>query len=866
MRGFASRLRGDRWRRLTCALTRGCVWCRRVERPEFDIVEPSPIGSDPEILTVRFRERVEDEFILPLQFVMTSTSGLGNLSLPRLDPVQGRVTRRWLAVSVAPDVEYSPGVSPALRPLEAAEYLSAWGDAEAAPNLCYRLAADDPAWSLATRSRQPRTESKQRLDVSVSRTAIQLILAASLDTTNGLVFQHRLSVPRDFDVESVVVTSNGSAVAAQANHDGSGTMTIFLGQGVTGAHQLRIEGSVPVPDLAKEFTLPSVALVDTTVRGHTVSLYRRSDVLIDIGSLEDKVPVDRTSQGTYQETLGRLVAAVELDEAGIGKISGVVMAIRPNQPSVDARLVTRLQRANDKWEAIVDFDAQLSDQSDGVVDRFRFEIPAEWTGPFVVEPSLSCQTQPIPGQRRYLTVRPSQPVTDRFQVRIRGALELGSNERGRTPNIVPLDVANAERFFVLPTQLDQQIIDWKTSGLYKVQPRDALVAGLTDSSAQVAYRVWSKPRAVIADVQRVAGEKQISLADVHVACRQDGECFGVVTFEIEPAGSSSCTLEIPANFELVQVGIEGVPATLIPLADRRWHVRLVSEQLPQQLAVIFRGRLAAADARQQQLSVPWISDYDVVRTLWTVRGPPGALLRGADVQPHQVSAVRQEAMRLRNLASLIESAADTVLDSPATEVRAWYAPWAIRLACSDARIERDRWLTDRLDDDIDLGAVAAIDRQQEAIVRRLNITPRTEEIPRDTRAFPQASDLWEFNRQPATVASRYAFIGAAPTLTASLEYREARRWWTPIVAVVVAAVVGLLIRILVPRGMIVTWLCQWPYAAGVLVGLAWWLFASPGFLGWIIVVASLWGAIRIPVPNQTVARPATEPATEQSAA
>ena len=340
----------------------------------------------------------------------------------------------------------------------------------------------------------------------------------------------------------------------------------------------------------------------------------------------------------------------------------MTVRLRPNEPRVNARLVTTLHRAGDKWEAIADFDARVASESGGFVDQFRFEIPPEWTGPFSLEPNVPHEIRAIPGQRRHLIIRPWSPVTDRFQVRVRGSLELGANERGRTPNIVPLDVSSAERFFVLPTQLDQQRVDWETPGLVEVPLGDAVPEGGADAASQVAYRVWSKPRAVIADVQRVAGERRISLADVYLDCQASGHCFGVVTFAIEPAGTGNCTLEIPVDFDLVHASIDGVPAALVPLADRRWHLRLASDQLPQQLTIAFRGQLAQLrENRPQTIAVPWITDLDVVRTLWTVRGPAGGTLRVLDGDRQRVSAAQQEVLRLRNTASLVASAAETVL-------------------------------------------------------------------------------------------------------------------------------------------------------------------------------------------------------------
>ena len=559
------------------------------------------------------------------------------------------------------------------------------------------------------------------------------------------------------------------------------------------------------------------------------------------------------------------MAAFDLSGNASGGLGNASIQVHPNRPTIDARLVTTLRRVDDKWEAVAEFEARVAPEPGGVADQFRFEIPAEWSEPLTLDPPMPYEIRSIPGQRRHLIVRPLQPVADRFAVGIRGALVLGANERGRTPNIIPLDTAHAERYFVLPTQLDQQRIDWETSGLQLVQLRDAIPEGPIDSRALVAYRVYSKPRAVIADVQRVAGEQQISLADVHVACQAQGECFGVVTFEIEPAGAGSCTLEIPVECEVVHVTVEGVPASLTPLADRKWQLRLSSEQLPQQLAVLFRRQGGSASPGVSlPIRVPWITDFDVVRTLWTVRRPSTTSLEGEDLESYRISAAVQETMRLRNTADLVESAVQTVMDSPASDIKAWYTPWSVRLACSDARLARDRHLADGGEQAVDPPALEAINRQQEIIAQRLNAPLSVEEIRRRVKQHPQPSDMLAFSSQPEMVADHYAFQGTAPTVSISWPSANHSNWWRQIAAAVCAAGLGGLLHYGVRRGVVLTWLRQWPYVPGVLIGLAWWLFASPSLLGWILIGASLWGAWRFPLPVQRVRETSGELAAENT--
>ncbi len=75
-------------------------------------------NSDDGLVTIRWREPSKTAPTLRLQFHVTNTTGLGNVSLPRLEFVDGRVTQRWLAVSVSPDLEFTASTSDLFGPLD----------------------------------------------------------------------------------------------------------------------------------------------------------------------------------------------------------------------------------------------------------------------------------------------------------------------------------------------------------------------------------------------------------------------------------------------------------------------------------------------------------------------------------------------------------------------------------------------------------------------------------------------------------------------------------------------------------------------------------------------------------------------------
>lgn len=839
----------------------------RVVPGENSSSEPRPAGVQPTPMMIRLRESTDQVFTIHLQFRIANSTGLGNVSLPRITASDGRIERDWLAVSVASDLQVSSNPADSLIPMDAAEFLTGWGEAEVAPDRCYRVQNSPnspPDWRFSTRAREPHCEARQQLDISVGHASIKLVFNADIEMAHGTVFQYRFAVPQDFRVREVSVTASGDPVGTQAKHDGSGEFTLFLDKGISEGHHVELRGELKPPELETEVGVPGIGFRDVTVNQGAVRVYRKADVLVSVKN-EDGGDVSGDSEsGEFRKGFGRLLTTFSVDENRHDRSGQRVMRVSRNRPSWQARIVTTLRRSNDNWIAISNFQADVVDTSKGEVGQFRFEIPKEWTEPFSLQPAMPYEVKPLPGQRRHLIIRPRKAVSDQFEVSIRGPLALGDNERGRTPNIVPLDAGQVDRFFVLPTQLDQQRIYWETSGLRVVSLQEVLPERELDRQGHVAYAVYSRPRAVISDVRRVAGERKIALADVHVTCRSNGCCFGMATFQVEPAGKGWVTLECPEACELIQTTVEGVATILTPVAQNRWKLRLASEQLPQQLGVLFRTRLPSGPKTgERPLKVPWIADIDVSRTLWTLHGPQSLVPAAETAEEHRVSSAAQVATRLAETASHVESAVETVLDSAATEINAWYTPWAIRLAECAAQLARGSRQSDQT---LPLAPeeIESLYRQQQVIGQRLNVSATVADFRQKTARFPQPAGMVRFMQPEGTVSRHYAFEGEQPSLSLAKGQSDSRMPWAQILGGATVALLGLLGWRMRHHQPLLAAGYQWPYAIAAVAGLAWWLFASPSFLGWLVVVLSVWGALRFPVRSWKVRGPVAAPTAETS--
>ena len=99
-----------------------------------------------------------------------------------------------------------------------------------------------------------------------------------------------------------------------------------------------------------------------------------------------------------------------------------------------------------------------------------------------------------------------------------------------------------------------------------------------------------------------------------------------------------------------------------------------------------------------------------------------------------------------------------------------------------------------------------------------------------------AAEWHQFAANSGNAVSR-TFNGLPNSITVGLRATDQRNWhWWEAVAFVVASV---LIVVLVRKGDLTGWVQRRPNLAGIILGIAWWLWASPSALGLAIVAAIL---------------------------
>ncbi len=806
---------------------------------------PASTDKDVQTIWLEIKPPFGQEVAFDASFVLADTSGVGNVRVPRLEAVADRSDRRWLAVSVADALQFKPPkAADADSPTEA-EFIAAWGPAEESPQMVTGMPEGQPDWVLAAWPRDPVVTGVQRLAVSIGQHKADVQLDADIEITDGKRFQYRIQTPRLLEITSISVTEDETQRATTWFRDSAGAVIVRLDGPVTQTHHLQLSGTMPLRRSNGNYRFPRVALADVELTIDRVDLYHRSEVLVDVTNKGEFTDVEGAELGRYRQGWGRLVAALQApDRTAKPAAAAIQMDLRPNRPQARATLVITMDRQDDVWQAEVDCDVRTAN---GIIDAIRLEIPDEWKEPFDVKPEARVEIIDVPDEnRRHLVVRPPQAVKGNYRVRVRGTLSASAGERVRAPDIVPLDVVRADRYLVAPTKVQRQQIAWETSGLQATRLPSRYETKL---ESYVAYAVQDRQgrfqrfQATIRDVQPESGAASVHLADIHVDCNDDGRILGLATFDLEPAGLSDCELELPTAYALLHVMVGNLPAQLDRMKGGRWRFRLGPRQLPQQVQVVFTGMLKPAQWQQRTAVVqaPKLVGIAVEQTLWTVQGPTtGNIEVVAD--DSQLGPLPHELFRLEKTAALVETASDVLAERDPSDISNWYLAWSRRLAASRSRATQ--WHFASSAHGSEEAALKIIDTKQAEIAARLGAADLKTQSESECSQVTQPIDVWRIALDRSAPIRRCAFSDAREAIEFHHRVQANNMATEPWVAVMVLLGVAVVSFVVLPHPVLEYCLHRCPQLLGIPLGIVWWLWFAPSFLGVIVLLLAALTSIR----------------------
>ena len=633
--------------------------------------------------------------------------------------------------------------------------------------------------------------------------------------------------------------------------DDEGMLSVFLQSRTTGSQRLSLRGRLPTPS-SGEFPLPTIRIegTDPLPEANLVQIFRQPAVLI---AVEDRKAMREAPDPVWEkppERFGRPVVTL----AAEARDFSALISVSANEPVVHGVQVTFLEYEDQRWYAVV--ERRLNVES-GIVDMLRFDIPPEWTGPFGNStPAASVDViNDLAAGRRRLLVRPRAALTEgRHRFSIGSPLAIADDStQVMVPDIRPLVSGSEERFVVLPTQVGVEQVTWETTRLIPAELPEGFAAPSVSPEAYETYRiVGEQPQAVLTAVQRSADMARVRLADYQLSWQADGAAQVAAAFDLEPMGLSFCPLRLPPKWQLAQLSVAGRPVTPLPAQNGDWQLPLGANRMPLRVKVIASGPLR--DVAQFWAKVkppaPELGDLPVEQTLWTVYAPPGWECVEVGKSAIVIDAFESERFRLRSIAALADNlSSDAAATTPSAELESWRRAWARRLALlHDALKQAPRGADRQSADD----ASTNIEAEWGEVAKSLDMTALVRQIQAQHPLPDRFAELWDQAHGDQAhgdggSVTRFLIQRDEPVPQLQYVWTGQSGWLRRLGAAIGLALATLLISSAMRRGVAVEFVRRWPSVAGVVVGLAWWLWLSPSALGWLLILVSLTAGFRRPV-------------------
>ena len=733
--------------------------------PRLRLLEISPgvqieeMPDHPRLRRVKLATPCEEQTTIAARFLLQDSSGVGNPRLPQLHVDNVRLARRWFAVSVDESLKHETKDAKPPSAVALPDFLSAWGKTDSRPLFARELGADEPAWSISTQPWPSQTTVDQSLAVSFGEREADFQIDAQLTSTSGYGFNYRVETPAALVVDRVAVIEDGVDRVSRWSREADGAVNIALTGPAAGPRTLQLSARWPTPREG-DVELPIPRIDGGQLKSFNIALFRKPAVLVAVRRTEGLAEAEMLAVAPAERKRHRFVKAFSRN--GNGPVVAVV-ALRPNNPKVEVKQTTTVRAEKQSYVVEVGFQVNVGE---GVLDEMVLQVPPEFAGPYRVEPAMTVAQPEIPGAGPQLSLRPDVPFTEPFR------FTLSSPLSGKPTRVADISLRRAdtkEHRVILPSRSDKKPLRWDIRNLTPAAPREDASTPLPTSNMSAEYKVVGNSfEATLAPDDQPEGVPVVRRANVRLAWRADGTCFGECVFDLEPAGRGWCPLILPEGCRLARLSVGGVPTVPIPVgnsregdlrAGERYRVELGPQSVPRRIEVVFTGVLPEVGSDvERTFDAPRLGELPVERTLWTVVAPPTH-------EPDEPSET-EAAGELGESVSV-----ETPSDNETAELWAW-----------------------------------TLGREGQTVRREVKGA-----------------------MEPITVHYRLA----------ETSWREAR------LPIVLGLCVLLVVLSLKPiRSVLGNLVVKRPYLAGVLLGVAWWLFLSPSALGWIIALASLFTAFR----------------------
>ena len=644
-------------------------------------------------------EPATDQVELRGRFLVPDASGIGKLVIPQLEIVADRKLKQWHAISAGKEIAIVKSPEAVMTEHSPAEFAESWGASVKPPTLAFESSGQPPAFQV--RPQETAVQTSEIIDIGLGVDNVELRYRADLTDIPSHRFQEIIDLPLGFQAAHVMLQEQESNVPVRWQLDTLGALTIHRGQAPSAAQRLLVQGTLPLASIpGKQEAVRLPGLRDVTMHGAVIRVYRMSSALATISGEQGMEPIAAPAGPPSDPLLGRLFRSYRSGPSMQPAKREFLVETKSNTPTAAYRLVTRMERSTARsWSALVNCEVSLEN---GSLDAIRLEVPPEWCGPFELSPAMEHQIVLLPGQtQRHLVIRPAREITDRLSLTIRGPLKLQAGETPHVPTLVPLDAKLSNSFVLLPSRLEDQDLQWQTSGLQAIGPGESQDSQLAVKGSEAFRVVAPRFEATLRKSSDLRGNAKVTIADITIRPLHSGTYWARATYYLIPGSRDDAVLQLPPGSRLVQVLIDESAAQVRRQAKGDWTIHLGPEQLPQKVVVIYdHPPEELANPTGQILAPPALQGIPVTTTAWSVVPPPGNQKLALPMQTVDGDARQVPLGQMAAIIRLVRETGDSTSAAlPTRQQAAWLSHWRLEFTRANQAARLGVQVDDRLETD-----------------------------------------------------------------------------------------------------------------------------------------------------------------------
>ena len=786
-------------------------------------------------LRVVFAEPQRQSFTIDGVLLIPAAESSAAVPLPRFGVTRGpgwnvSTLQNWWWIGAAPEfrLEAQNLDSELLGNVATAEFIQEWGDSPPTgrPQVVFQpREGETPQFSIAPHVARRRA-LRWTQSGHIGKRHLNWTLSAKLETTQAPVYQHVLLVDRRLQIELISVRENGAERLVRwsedrARQNSSPTrVVIFLGEKTTGVQELTLTASMTLRQ-GREVPLPFVRCEEAELVDARWELFRDPEFDVDL-NLPRGVPAFETTDVPATEGGPLLVARYQIADPD-PKTS---VKVSSRHAPCTARTVAVLAKTDARgWK--LTGQLWLTPQGESP-RRLGVRFPANSVDParVRVEQAEATWHDPVDGWRRLDLALPPDPteVSVTFDVVVeeplRGDWEL--------PWPAPLQATSHEMCLVAtPVDVWTPLVGTELKPDEAPGWADEFLEERMPETASGLYRLGAAPvrlRRHASSAQ--ADEPVVRLLDHSLWLTADGGRHGLTRAFLSQT-REGIEFNLPDGIHPVALFFDDRPLPLPAVTEGVLRVPLVGGGRESVLVLIWEQLHPSSDgyARAERLALPWPSRVTVSRSLVTVLPHRNGLVIGHTRQAQtdwMDAAFDRLEMLLDRQASLDNdpraAAANRELIDELQRRVAARLPAHTAQASAALAVRLERW---------------------NRIVEMINGLERTspgDRLPLAVR--PLASLEEQFVDHPQ--ALRTVATAEAPRVGFWL---VDRRWLAAALALLLSLIVIPTLRKMIRLDW-GEWLSARVTISWLLLGLVWWLYLTPGFLGpLMIAIASARAAL-----------------------